>query len=52
MQRVTPLMGHRTPANLYLALMHAAGVGRERFGFKDPGLKDIDTDGPLAELLA
>ena len=43
---------HRTTANLYLTLLHAAGRPRNRFGVADPGLRDIDHSGPLAELLA
>lgn len=42
---------HRTMANLYLTLLHAAGKPRDRFGVTDPGLRDIDQTGPLAELL-
>ncbi|MCY2964292.1 MAG: hypothetical protein NT069_11770, partial [Planctomycetota bacterium] len=44
--------GHRTTANLFLSLLHAAGKPRDKFGVKDPQLKDLDTDGPLAELLS
>ncbi len=44
--------GHRTMANFYLALLHAVGDRREKFGEPDPALKDIDTAGPLAEILA
>lgn len=33
-------------------LLHAAGRPRDRFGVADPGLRDIDASGPLAELLA
>jgi len=43
---------HRTTANLFLTLLHAAGAPRESFGVADPGLRDIDPIGPLAELLA
>ena len=42
--------GHRTLNSLYLSLLHAAGTPRDKFGLDDPGLKDIDTSGPLAEL--
>ena len=42
---------HRTMANLYCTLLHAAGKPRDRFGIADPGLKDIDQTGPLSELL-
>lgn len=44
--------GHRTTANLYCTLLHAAGKPRDKFGVADPGLKDIDQSGPVAELLA
>ena len=44
--------GHRTTANMYLTLLHLAGAARDKFGTSDPNLKDIDTHGPLAELLA
>lgn len=44
--------GHRTIGNLYLSLLHAAGKRHTSFGAKDPGLKDLDVSGPLAELLA
>jgi hypothetical protein len=44
--------GHRTTANLYLTLLHLAGAKHETFGVADPGLKDLDQTGPLAELLA
>lgn len=45
--------GHRTIANLYLSLMHAAGMeAPETFGQPDANLKDLDLAGPLAELMA
>jgi hypothetical protein len=44
--------GHRTIANFYLALLHAVGDKRASFGDSDSALKDIDTAGPLAEILA
>ena len=44
--------GHRTLGNFYLSLLHAVGDKREKFGESDPALKDIDTAGPLAEILA
>jgi hypothetical protein len=45
--------GHRTIANLYLSLMHAAGMeAPETFGQLDSKLKDLDLTGPLAELMA
>lgn len=43
---------HRTLGNFYLSLLHAVGDKRDKFGDADPGLKDIDTAGPLAEILA
>ena len=43
--------GHRTVANLYCTLLHAAGTPRDSFGDTDPGLKDFDQTGPLTELL-
>jgi len=43
---------HRTMANLYCTLLHAAGKPRDKFGVTDPGLKDIDQTGPIGELLA
>jgi hypothetical protein len=43
---------HRTMANLYLTLLHAAGKPRDRFGVPDPNLKEVDQTGPLGELLA
>ena len=33
-------------------LLHAAGKPRDKFGVADPGLKDVDQTGPIAELLA
>jgi len=44
--------GHRTLANLYCTLLHAAGRPRDRFGIADPGLRDLDQPGPIQELLA
>jgi len=43
---------HRTMANLYTTLLHAAGKPRDKFGVIDPGLKDVDQSGLLSELLA
>ncbi|MDJ0654922.1 MAG: DUF1552 domain-containing protein [Xanthomonadales bacterium] len=43
--------GHRTMANLYTTLLHAAGAPRDRFGLADTSLADFDQDGPLQELL-
>lgn len=44
--------GHRTLSNLYLSLLAAAGRPRDAFGTKDLGLRDFDTGGPLADLVA
>ena len=44
--------GHHTISNFYLTLLHAVGDKRQKFGNPDLGLKDIDTSGPLAEILA
>jgi hypothetical protein len=44
--------GHRTIANMYVTLLQLAGVKRDTFGMPDPNLKDLDQQGPLAELLA
>jgi hypothetical protein len=44
--------GHRTITNFYLSLLRAVGDQREQFGDSDPELADIDTSGPLAEILA
>lgn len=44
--------GHRTLGNFYLSLLQAVGDKRKTFGDSDAGLKDIDTTGPLAEILA
>lgn len=43
---------HRTMANLFLTLLHAAGDRRATFGLPDPNLADINQSGPLPELLA
>lgn len=43
---------HRTMANLYCTLLHAVGKPRDKFGVADPGLKDIDQTGTVADLLA
>ncbi len=45
-------MGHRTIANMYVTLLQLAGSNRTSFGQPDPGLKDFDQHGPLAELFA
>ena len=42
--------GHRTIANLFTSLLHAAGHPRDRFGFEDQLLLDLDQGGPLEEL--
>jgi len=45
--------GHKTIANLYIAMLHAAGMDSgEHFGQIDPALKDFDLSGPLSEILA
>jgi hypothetical protein len=45
--------GHRTIANLYLSLLHAAGQPRDEFGQKDLQLvESINQSGPLAEWMA
>ncbi len=44
--------GHRTLGSFYLSLLNAVGDKRKTFGDSDAGLKDIDTAGPLAEILA
>jgi hypothetical protein len=43
---------HRTTANLFCTLLHAAGKPRDKFGVADPGLKDVDQTGVVSELLA
>lgn len=43
--------GHRTTANFFLTLLEAAGAPRKSFGVADPALKDLDTRGPIPELL-
>jgi hypothetical protein len=42
---------HRTTANLFCTLLHAAGKPRDKFGVADPGLKDVDQTGIVSELL-
>ena len=44
--------GHRTMANLFTTLLHAAGAPRDRFGLPDLALRDIDQDSPLDALMA
>jgi Protein of unknown function (DUF1552) len=44
--------GHRVTSNFYLTLLEAAGAPRKTFGMADSGLKDLDTRGPISELLA
>ncbi len=44
--------GHRTVANLYTTLLHAAGRPVDHFGLPDPSLRDLDQSGPLEELFA
>jgi len=45
--------GHRTVANLYLAIQEAAGIQTaDHFGQPDTVLKDFDVSGSLSEILA
>lgn len=44
--------GHRTMSNFFLSLLHAVGDKREKFGEPDRELADINTAGPLTEILA
>jgi hypothetical protein len=44
--------GHRTMENFYLSLLSAVGDNRKSFGVKDTDLLDLDTAGPLAEIMA
>jgi hypothetical protein len=39
-------------SNFFLSLLHAVGDKREKFGEADRELENIDTAGPLAEILA
>ena len=54
--KLTPdQLDRRSVANFYLALLHAVGDRREKFGEIDPalqGLRDVRQAGPLTELLA
>ena len=43
---------HRTLANLYSTLLHAAGKPRDKFGVPDTGLRDIDQGCIISELIA
>ncbi len=43
---------HRTLANFYLTLLHAAGAPRKNFGVPDNGLRDIEQGGIIPEFLA
>ncbi|MFT5498365.1 MAG: hypothetical protein ACI9TH_003777 [Kiritimatiellia bacterium] len=44
--------GHRTISNLYLSLMHAAGMNAPKtFGQLDGSLRHLDLTGPLEELM-
>lgn len=43
---------HRTTASFFCTLLHAVGKPRDRFGVADPGLRDIDQSGVVAELLS
>jgi hypothetical protein len=42
---------HRTMANLYATLLHAVGKPKDSFGVNDPGLKDVNQNGVVQELL-
>ncbi|MBY0459318.1 MAG: DUF1552 domain-containing protein, partial [Gemmataceae bacterium] len=42
---------HRTMANLYCTLLHAVGKPTDKFGVPDPGLKDVNQTGVVAELM-
>ena len=42
---------HRTMANLYCTLLHAVGKPRDKFGVADPGLKDVNQTGVVADLM-
>jgi hypothetical protein len=42
---------HRTMANLYCTLLHAVGKPTDKFGVPDPGLKDVNQAGVVADLL-
>ena len=44
--------GNRTIRNFYLALLHAVGDKREKFGDLDPEMDAKAQEGPLAEILA
>lgn len=44
--------GNRTIRNFYLALLHAVGDKREKFGEIDPQMDVKAQEGPLAEILA
>jgi hypothetical protein len=39
-------------ANLYCTLLHAVGKPTDKFGVADPGLKDANQSGVVAELLS
>ena len=43
---------HRTTASFFCTLLHAVGKPRDKFGVADPGLRDIDQSGVVAELLS
>lgn len=43
--------GHRTTAQFFLTLLEAARARRKTFGMSDTALRDIDTSGPISELL-
>ena len=43
---------HRTLSNLYLTLLQAAGQARDKFGVPDNGLRGLDQNGLIHELLS
>lgn len=45
--------GHKSIGNLYMSVMQAAGINYgEHFGEVDAGIRELDLQGPLSELLA
>jgi len=43
--------GHRTVSNFYTSILHVIGDRRERFGFADVKIADLNQDGPLSEIM-
>ena len=43
---------HRTMANLYCSLLHAVGKSRDKFGVADPGVKEANQTGVVADLMS